>query len=188
MRAAYGCARPLPHEQERLTHEPPLPHQRAGVRVRAFSTGFTLIELLVVMAVLGLLALAVYPLAELNVRRERERELKQALWQIREAIDAYKRAADAGQITGAANRTGYPPSLQALVQGTGAAAASGQPLYFLRRLPRDPFADPALPAEASWGLRSFASPPDQPRPGDDVYDVYSRASGTGLNGVPLRDW
>jgi general secretion pathway protein G len=156
------------------------------------NSGFTLVELLVVMAVMGLLSLAVYPLAELNLRRERERELRHALWEIRDAIDAYKKAVDAGQLPRTAgsggSASGYPPSLQALAQGSGAAAASGQPMYFLRRVPRDPFADPALAPEATWGLRSYGSPPDSPRPGDDVYDVYSRASGTGLNGVPLRDW
>ena len=155
---------------------------RPGQRQR----GFTLIELLVVMAVLGLLALAVYPLAELNSRRERERELRHALWEIRDAIDAYKRAVDAGQAR-RATASGYPPDLQALVQG-GAMSPAGQPLYFLRRLPRDLFADPALPAEATWGLRSFASPPEAPRYTDDVYDVHSQAAGTGLNGLPLRQW
>ncbi len=148
--------------------------------------GFTLIELLVVMAVLGLLSLAVYPLAEMNLRRERERELRHALWEIRDAIDAYKRAVDGGQAR-RATPTGYPPDLQALVQG-GAVSPAGQPLYFLRRLPRDPFADPALPAAATWGLRSFASPPEAPRYTDDVFDVYSQAPGTGLNGQPLREW
>lgn len=148
--------------------------------------GFTLIELLVVMAVLGLLALAVYPLAEMNVRRERERELRHALWQIRDAIDAYKKAVDAGQIRGAP-ASGYPPDLLALAQGSTVSPA-GQPQYFLRRVPRDPFADPALPAEATWGLRSYASPPEAPRYTNDVYDVYSQAPGAGLNGQPLRTW
>jgi general secretion pathway protein G len=149
--------------------------------------GFTLIELLVVMAVLGVLALAVYPLAELNLRRERERELKQALWQIREAIDAYKRAADAAAGSQATASTGYPPSLLALTQGMP-DVRSGRTLYFLRRLPRDPFAPEGVPAEQSWGLRSYASPPDNPQAGDDVYDVHSLAPGLGLNGVPLRNW
>ena len=163
--------------------------QRAA---RSWASGFTLVELLVVMAVMGLLSLAVYPLAEMNVRRERERELKHALWEIRDAIDAYKKAVDAGQLPRTAGSggagSGYPPTLQALVQGSAPSPSSGQPLYFLRRVPRDPFADPALPAEATWGLRSYASPPDEPRFKDDVYDVYSRAPGVGLNGVPLRDW
>jgi general secretion pathway protein G len=148
--------------------------------------GFTLIELLVVMAVLGLLSLAVYPLAEMNTRRERERELRQALWQIRDAIDAYKKAVDGGQLP-RATASGYPPDLPVLVQGS-AVSGAGQPQYFLRRLPRDPFADPTLPAEATWGLRSFASPPDAPRYVDDVFDVHSLATGTGLNGQPLREW
>ena len=152
------------------------------------SSGFTLVELLVVMAVLGVLASMLLPLAELNQRRERERELKSALWQIREAIDAYQRAALAGQAVMSAGRSGYPPNLRALVEGVADARSGGRMLYFLRSVPRDPFADPALPAEATWALRSYASPPEQPAPGEDVFDVASRSALVGLNGVPLRSW
>jgi general secretion pathway protein G len=150
--------------------------------------GFTLVELLVVMAVLGVLASMLLPLAELNVRRERERELKAALWQIREAIDAYHRATLGGQVSMSQGRSGYPPNLRALVEGVPDARNGGRMLYFLRGIPRDPFADPTQPAEATWALRSYASPPDQPAPGDDVFDVASRSALVGLNGVPLRAW
>jgi general secretion pathway protein G len=149
--------------------------------------GFSLIELLVVMAVLGVLAVAAMPMAELVRQREQERELKQALWEIRGAIDAYKRARDDSGVARAGSDAGYPPSLRALVDGVPRAA--GGPLsYYLRRIPRDPFAPDELPAEATWGLRSFDSPPDRPRPGADVYDVYSKSERVGLNGVPLRQW
>lgn len=150
--------------------------------------GFTVIELLVVMAVLAILAMASFPLAELHVQRERETELKRALWEIRDAIDAYKRAGDAGDISRPAGGTGYPRSLAALVEGEPALKDSDQRIYFLRKLPRDPFADPQLPPERTWGQRSYHSPPDRPRAGEDVYDVYSLAEGRGLNGVPLKDW
>ena len=147
--------------------------------------GFSLIELLVVMAVLGVLATAVMPLAEMTLQRERERELKHALWEIRDAIDAYKRMADsAAPKTGGSN---YPPSLDALTLGTP-DPKTGQTLYFLRRIPRDPFAPSELPAVQTWRLRSYQSPPDKPEPGADVYDVSSRSDRIGLNGVPLREW
>jgi general secretion pathway protein G len=151
-------------------------------------TGFTLIELLVVMAVLGILALAVLPLAEITVQRDKEKELKRALWEIRDAIDAYRQSADEGAVPRLANGSKYPPNLAALVKGVPDAKTSGQTLYFLRRIPRDPFANETLPAEATWGLRSYQSSSDHPAPGDDVYDVYSRADVVGLNGIPVRQW
>jgi general secretion pathway protein G len=150
--------------------------------------GFSLIELLVVMAVLGILAAAAMPLAELVRQREQERELKQALWEIRTAIDAYKRARDESGIAHAGGDSGYPPSLLALMEGTPRATAGSPLMYYLRRIPRDPFAPAELPDEATWGLRSFDSPPDRPQPGADVYDVYSKSERVGLNGVPLRQW
>jgi general secretion pathway protein G len=142
--------------------------------------GFSLIELLIVMAVLGILAAA--------VQRERERDLKQALWAMRAAIDTYKQAADAGAIVRPAGGSGYPPSLQALTEGVPDAQAPGTMRYFLRRVPRDPFMPPDTKPEAMWGQRSYDSPPDQPRPGADVFDVYSQSARIGLNGVPLKDW
>lgn len=149
--------------------------------------GFSLIELLVVMAVLGVLAAAVAPLAEMTLRRERERELKRALWEIRDAIDAYKRAAD-GAAPVAGGQVRYPPNLEALIAGVPDPKAPGRILYFLRRIPRDPFAPASLPAAQTWQLRSYQSPADRPEPGDDVYDVSSRSALVGLNGIPLREW
>ena len=150
--------------------------------------GFTLVELLVVMAVLGVLSALLMPLAELNVQRDREKELKQALWQIRDAIDAYHRAASGGAVAVAAGESNYPPNLQALVQGAPDPRNPGRMQYFLRRIPRDPFSDPALPPEATWALRSYLSPPESPQAGRDVYDVASRSVRLGLNGIALKDW
>lgn len=151
--------------------------------------GFSLVEVLVTVAIVALLASVAVPLAETAVRRGKEQELKAALYRIRDAIDAYKLAADAGHIERLADASGYPPTLRALVDGVrDVRSAKGHRLYFLRRIPRDPFAAPELPPEQTWGLRAYASPPHDPRPGDDVFDVHSLAPGAGLNGIPYREW
>lgn len=155
---------------------------------RAPRAGYTTVELLVVMAVLGILATAALPLAELTATRNKERELKQSLWEIRRAIDSYKLAYDAGRIAKSGQASGYPPSLMALVQGVPDIAAGGQTMYLLRRMPKDPFAPADVKPELSWGLRSYLSPPDQPKEGADVFDVYSLSDQTGMNGVAYRSW
>lgn len=154
------------------------------------ATGFTLIELVVTVAIIGVLVAGAVPLLELGAQRSREAELRTALRQIRTAIDAYKAAADAGRIARAADASGYPPRLSVLVDGVrDLKDADGARIYFLRRVPRDPFfRDVAAPAEATWGLRSYASPPEAPAAGADVFDVYSLADGVGLDGVPYREW
>jgi len=153
--------------------------------------GFTLIELVITVGIVSLLATAVIPSAQLLYQREHERELRQALRTLRDAIDAYKHASDTGHIKKEADKSGYPPDLNSLVVGIEDAASpkEGVKIYFLRRLPRDPFwPDATTPAADTWGLRAYASPPEDPQPGDDVYDVYSHSARTGLNGVPYRDW
>ncbi|MES2099754.1 MAG: type II secretion system protein [Pseudomonadota bacterium] len=156
---------------------------------RSAASGFTLIELLITVAILALLAGGAMTFADLAVRRGQEQDLRASLRQIREAIDAYKAAADANRIKRAADESGYPPTLAALTEGVpDAADAKGRKLYFLRRLPRDPMADPSLPAEATWGLRSHDSDPDTPQPGRDVFDVHSESPKVGLGGRPYREW
>jgi general secretion pathway protein G len=159
-------------------------------RICAFDRGgFSLIELLVVLAILAILASVGMPLAELAHRRAQEEQLRTALREIRSALDDYKRMVEAGRIARPAGGSGYPPNLEVLVAGApDAQAPQGTKIYFLRRLPRDPFAPSTVPAASTWGLRSYASPPEDPQPGSDVFDVYSKAPGNGLDGAPYRQW
>lgn len=154
------------------------------------SRGFSLIEVMVTVAIVATLATLVLPLGQLAVQRSKEQELRSALRQMRQAIDAYKQAYDEGRIQKSLDSNGYPATLQVLVDGVeDVRHPQKQKLYFLRRIPRDPMiSDTSIPADRGWGLRSYKSTADEPREGEDVYDVYSTASGKGLNGVPYRDW
>jgi general secretion pathway protein G len=154
------------------------------------SAGFTLIELVVTVAIVGILASIAAPLGSLSVQRSKEQELRLALRQIRGALDAYKQAVDDGRIARRADGSGYPATLGLLADGVAdITRADGRKQYFLRRLPRDPMhPDADLPAQQTWGLRSYASPPDAPAEGEDVFDVYSQSDQLGLNGTAYRQW
>jgi general secretion pathway protein G len=158
----------------------------AGRRV----AGFSFIELLASAAILGLLATIAVPFVETTVKRQKEHDLRIALRDIRQAIDAYKlAAADADGVAA----SGYPHDLTELVSGvvfkSKVDSTLSAPQYFLRRIPRDPFyPDASVSAVDSWGKRSFASDADSPQAGDDVFDVYSTSTQTGLNGVPYAAW
>ena len=149
-----------------------------------------MIEMVITVAIVAVLASIALPLAQLTVQRNKEHELRRSLRQIRTAIDEYKRASDQGRIARAADASGYPPSLEVLVDGVPDAKDPGKrPIYFLRRLPRDPFHEGDAPrASDTWGLRSYDSPPDSPRAGKDVFDVHSRSAAAGIGGVPYREW
>jgi general secretion pathway protein G len=152
--------------------------------------GFTLIELAVTVAIVGLLAATAVPLAEVSWQRSQEQELRLQLRTLRRAIDAYKQAYDEGRLVKTVGESGYPPTLGVLVDGVvDASSAQQAKIYFLRRMPRDPLArDFEGAPEESWGLRSYASEPDNPSAGADVFDVYSKSAGVALNGVPYRQW
>ncbi|OZA28211.1 MAG: general secretion pathway protein GspG [Hydrogenophilales bacterium 17-61-9] len=154
------------------------------------SRGFSLIELVVTLAILALLASMAVPFAQLVQQRQKETELRAALRQIRTALDAYKQNVKEGRIESPADGSGYPPDLDVLWQGVSdKTKPDASKLYLIRRLPRDPFyPDTAAPPASTWGVRSYASPPDAPAPGRDVFDVYSLSSQTGLNGIPYREW
>ncbi len=154
------------------------------------SHGFTLIELVVAVAIVGVLAWMAVPLLEVAQQRQKEGELRLALRQIRGALDAYRQAVLDKKIAAPADASGYPPNLEVLAEGApDITQPDRRPLYFLRRLPRDPFAASGdADAGETWGKRSYASPPDDPKEGEDVFDVYSLSAKIGLNGVRVREW
>ncbi len=151
-------------------------------------SGYSFVELLVVSVILLILASAIAPLAQVTIQRQREVELRRALREIRTAIDKYKDAVDLGVIGGAnldSENQGYPPDLETLVEGVETVNdTDGGRVKFLRRIPPDPIAK-----SDDWGLRSYQDSPDSTRwSGDNVYDVYSKATGTGLDGSRYREW
>jgi general secretion pathway protein G len=160
------------------------------VRLRGYqgARGFTFIELLIVSTILIILASAVMPLAKVANQRTKEAELRRSLREVRTAIDKFKDAVDLGLIPATEIRTGsegYPPDLETLVEGvTVANDASGRKLKFLRRIPIDP-----LTNSTEWGLRAYQDRPDSfAWGGQNVYDIYTKAGGTGLDGTKYRDW
>ena len=159
------------------------------MRLRRFAQrGFTFIELLVVSALLLVLASAAMPLAKVTMQRQREAELRRSLREMRTAIDRFKDAVDTGQIGSTdirAGSEGYPPDLETLVEGVSAAGdASGRKLKFLRRIPIDPMTN-----STDWGKRSYQDRPDATSwGGQNVFDVYTKAEGTALDGTKYRDW
>lgn len=151
-------------------------------------SGYTFVELLIVTAVLMILASAVMPLAQVTSQRQREAELRRTLRELRTSIDAFKNAVEQGRIPTTElepGNEGYPPDLETLVEGVSAANdATGRKLKFLRRIPIDP-----MTADMEWGMRSYQdSPTDDSWGGQNVFDVYTKSRGTGLDGSRYRDW
>jgi general secretion pathway protein G len=144
-------------------------------------TGLTLVELIVTVAILAILASAAVPLARFRVRREKERELRYDLWQMRDAIDKYKDAADRHAFMPKADSQGYPPDLQRLVDGED---AQGKKLKFLRRIPVDP-----MTGKAEWTMRSMQDEPNSDSwGGQNLFDVSSKSQATALDGTKYSDW
>jgi general secretion pathway protein G len=144
--------------------------------------GFTLIELIVATAILVILTGLAIPMARVSIKRERERELRHDLWEMRDAIDRYKDAADRGAFQIKVGSEGYPPDLDTLVKGVDVA---GKKLRFLRHIPIDP-----MTGNTDWGTRSMQDDPksDSSGSGDNVFDVFTKSEGTGLDGTPYKDW
>ncbi|MFY9911212.1 MAG: type II secretion system protein [Candidatus Sulfotelmatobacter sp.] len=143
--------------------------------------GFTLLELIIASAILVVLSTMAVPLARLTIQREKERELRAALWQMRDAIDRYKDAADRQLFQIKVDSQGYPPDLDTLVKGVD---VQGKKLKFLRKIPIDPMTN-----STDWGMRSMQDDADSDSWGEqNVFDVYTKSTGTALDGSKYKDW
>jgi general secretion pathway protein G len=143
--------------------------------------GFTLIELIVAATILSILTLMALPLARVTIQREKEKQLRRALWEMRDAIDRYKDAADRQAFQIKVDSQGYPPDLETLVKGVD---VQGKKVRFLRSIPIDP-----MTKGTEWGLRSMQDDPDSDSwGGQNVFDVYTKSDGTGLDGTKYKDW
>lgn len=177
----------------RISSQRPMSELQVGenkhLAMRRFA-GFSFVEILATIAILALMATAAVPYFELVVTRQKEIELRRDLRIIREAIDSYKKASDEGRIPKLADESGYPKRLEDLVNGVeDAKDPAKRKIYFLRSIPRDPMStDTEVPAIQTWRLRSYDSPPDEPREGEDVFDVYSMSEQKGLNGISYNQW
>jgi general secretion pathway protein G len=150
-------------------------------RISSNASGLTLIELIIAFTIIGLLAGAAVPIVRTRVKREKEIELRRDLWEMRDAIDRYKDAADRGAFQTKVDSLGYPPDLQTLVDGVD---VQGKKLRFLRRIPVDP-----MTANADWGERSNQDDPDSTSwGGQNVFDVFTKSDGTALDGTKYNTW
>ena len=148
------------------------------------AAGFTLLELIVAAIILSILTMMALPLARVTIQRQKEKELRKALWEMRDAIDRYKLVADRGLIRVQVGSEGYPPDLDTLVKGVDLGAATSKHMRFLRRIPLDP-----MTGHADWGMRSVQDDPDSSSwGGNNVFDVYSKSVGMAMDGTKYSDW
>lgn len=151
-------------------------------RASKSQSGFTLMELIVATMILTILTMMALPLARVTVQREKERRLRQALWQMRDAIDRYKDAADRMAFQTKVDSQGYPPDLDTLVKGV--EIQGGKKVRFLRSIPEDP-----MMGNKEWGMRSMQDDADSTSwGGQSVFDVYTKSEGTALDGTKYKDW
>jgi len=144
-------------------------------------SGMTLVELIVAIAIMAILATGVLPISRTIVKREREKQLRAALWQMRDSIDRYKDAANRGAFQIKLGSEGYPPDMETLVKGVD---VGGKTIRFLRHVPMDP-----MTHSTEWGLRSMQDDPTSDSwGGQGVFDVYSKSTGTALDGTKYSDW
>jgi general secretion pathway protein G len=143
--------------------------------------GITLIELIVAIAIMAILTGAAVPVARVSIKRDKEKRLRAALWEMRDAIDRYKDAADRGAFQTKLGSEGYPPDLDTLVNGVD---VGGKKIRFLRRIPVDP-----MTGNTDWGVRSMQDDPQSTSwGGQNVFDVFTKADGTALDGTKYQDW
>jgi general secretion pathway protein G len=183
MKFCHRGRRPaLPGAGEALPQPQDSPSPAYGLRRLRFpQSGLTLIELIVAITILMILTSAAVPIARVSIRRNKERELRRALWEIRDAIDRYKDAADRGAFQIKIGTEGYPPDLQTLVDGVD---VSGKKVRFLRRIPTDP-----MTGTTDWGKRCMSDDPDSTSwCGDNVFDVYTKYQGDALDGTKYAEW
>jgi len=154
------------------------------------TTGFTLIELVVTVLIVSILAAGAMPVMQLTLKRNKEAELRTSLRQVREALDAYKKAFDDGKIKRTIDQSGYPPDLEVLEKGVIDQTQPGKKVIrFIRKVPRDPMnRNLELAPMETWGKRSYQSDASSPSAGADVYDIYSLSTEKAVNGTSYSDW
>ena len=156
--------------------------KHSSTRRRSSARGFTLLELIVAATILSILTMMALPLARVTIQREKEKQLRRALWEMRDAIDRYKDAAEHGKFQTKVDSQSYPPDLETLVKGVDTQA--GKKIRFLRSIPIDP-----MTKSTEWGMRSMQDDPDSDSwGGQSVFDVYTKSQGTALDGTKYKDW
>ena len=164
-----------------MTHGRRQPHTQCRVEHGRHPGGVTLIELIIAITILLILTGAAIPIVRVQIKREKEVELRRDLWEMRDAIDRYKDLADRNAFQIKVGSEGYPPDLETLVKGVD---SQGKKIRFLRRVPIDP-----MTGKDDWGMRSMQDDPQSTSwGGQNVFDVFTKSTGTALDGTKYSDW